>query len=938
MSPLSPTIPVLLRSSSVLVLRTANPPTSPSNTASYAYILRDGDRYAGGPRSATDSRGTLFGLVRTTQFLKRVSNFRNASRKGDSPNRPSAIARAARSMDLGSKVETKLEVRPHHSFDQCGDSGEDSPSRLSLRGSLNPNRASSSTTDSRIAPPLHQIDGLPRTTYRFLAPTTTTAPASITSHTRSQTLPSAIPTEAAIPPHNAYAHSHSTIGPSGRRALAPRLATLPPPLMAQYTAGGSARLTPSWVTRQPPMPLLNLPTLPPPTPTPPQPARTSRPTAPLRSLPALPMQGPSDTAQDGDPEDVSVEDEDEEEDGDNHAVAEGAGPEGDSDESEDDTSIPSASSVAGPSHIPGLPEVDTSRFSVSFGGSSSSRTPQASPPAGPSIDYFTSKPPEVEPPDRTPRPSDFRTNGKARAVPERSVPLPRIVSLPQPRIVSMPLPGTSSAGAASRPNLYHHASKSMVDLMSLTRKNKDKVYSPRLGPASPKITQDPVSISAPATGTATTTAADAVATHKPDVAGATEPPESEPDDVIQSSMLRRRRSLPVYEPSSDPPPYPDPLFRRRGQGVGLGIEEEGMERLPGYSNAIYLAGIMPRKMEFMAPGIQARDRKWRRVYCVLEGTAFRVFKCPPAASRVGALEQWWERKVGAGDFTSVDVRAVTASGVRVSAIRERGRVGEEEEEAPERIPKIVEEPAQARTPEPQQEPGRQREREVPTPSASSPPVTKSRFGLSSRFLHRQRSKSSSRTLSTLSASANESMGSSVRLSMDSRVSEGSRRPSHSTTRRSMDIVETPRTSVASSSNTHGTACTGLTVPATSTSGSESIPNERLSRRRSFLSQATSGSSGPGDGPPDKTDRAKGKEKEKDQGGYMPDAQKDLLHQYSLQNAESGLASDYQKRKNVIRVRMEGQQFLLQTKHVAAVIDWIEVNFALDGSGGETSED
>ncbi len=67
---------------------------------------------------------------------------------------------------------------------------------------------------------------------------------------------------------------------------------------------------------------------------------------------------------------------------------------------------------------------------------------------------------------------------------------------------------------------------------------------------------------------------------------------------------------------------------------------------------------------------------------------------------------------------------------------------------------------------------------------------------------------------------------------------------------------------------------------------------------------------------------------------MPDMKKDLLQQFSLQNAESGLASDYHKRKNVIRLRMEGQQFLLQAKDVAAVIDWIEVGVALDGSRGD----
>ena len=62
---------------------------------------------------------------------------------------------------------------------------------------------------------------------------------------------------------------------------------------------------------------------------------------------------------------------------------------------------------------------------------------------------------------------------------------------------------------------------------------------------------------------------------------------------------------------------------------------------------------------------------------------------------------------------------------------------------------------------------------------------------------------------------------------------------------------------------------------------------------------------------------------------MPDP-KDLIKQYTLQHAESGLASDYQKRKNVIRVRMMGEQFLLQAKDVAAVIDWIEVSSCAPG--------
>jgi hypothetical protein len=55
-----------------------------------------------------------------------------------------------------------------------------------------------------------------------------------------------------------------------------------------------------------------------------------------------------------------------------------------------------------------------------------------------------------------------------------------------------------------------------------------------------------------------------------------------------------------------------------------------------------------------------------------------------------------------------------------------------------------------------------------------------------------------------------------------------------------------------------------------------------------------------------------------------------MHAYALHNAESGLGSDYTKRRNVIRVRMEGQQFLLQARDVASVVDWIEVRHEMVG--------
>lgn len=49
----------------------------------------------------------------------------------------------------------------------------------------------------------------------------------------------------------------------------------------------------------------------------------------------------------------------------------------------------------------------------------------------------------------------------------------------------------------------------------------------------------------------------------------------------------------------------------------------------------------------------------------------------------------------------------------------------------------------------------------------------------------------------------------------------------------------------------------------------------------------------------------------------------LLKTYSLQGAESGLAADYLKRRHVVRVRVEGEQFLLQTRNDRHVVDWIE---------------
>ncbi|KZV94348.1 hypothetical protein EXIGLDRAFT_611819 [Exidia glandulosa HHB12029] len=67
---------------------------------------------------------------------------------------------------------------------------------------------------------------------------------------------------------------------------------------------------------------------------------------------------------------------------------------------------------------------------------------------------------------------------------------------------------------------------------------------------------------------------------------------------------------------------------------------------------------------------------------------------------------------------------------------------------------------------------------------------------------------------------------------------------------------------------------------------------------------------------------------------MPDTRGSPLRVYSMQRAESGLGSDYTKRPHVVRIRAEGEQFLVQLEGVEDVIRWVEglqaaANVALD---------
>lgn len=315
--------------------------------------------------------------------------------------------------------------------------------------------------------------------------------------------------------------------------------------------------------------------------------------------------------------------------------------------------------------------------------------------------------------------------------------------------------------------------------------------------------------------------------------------------VEGTPTLRRQHSLPMFSPSSPPPPYP--TFGPLGARFRVAPrEDEGQERLPGYTNDVHLRAVLPRKVEFTKPGVQAKDRKWRRVLCELEGTVFRVYRAPAHISGVSPLTQWWEDKVGAGDIAQTTPvggpsSTVGSGGPGAGATQSaNGRIHIPVSQNTERQAKIGDDAPQASgNDEGDQErrPRQQETEEVAIPRDRS----RSRFG--SGVLGRSR----------------------------------------------------------------------LNVGSSPSASSSRAPSSRPSMSSDRTSSESSGAS-------------------KDE---LPDPDpKDLIRTFTLQGAESGLGSDYVKRKNVIRVRMEGEQFLLQAPDVVTVVDWIEglqaaTNIALD---------
>lgn len=570
-------------------------------------------------------------------------------------------------------------------------------------------------------------------------------------------------------------------------------------------------------------------------------------------MPALSVDGTNELDRDGDHEDAGTGDSDEDDEGEeNH---------GGSDEETEEHVLPMSSessrsdlrAMAPTRKLPDLPPIATTPFessspnskpSVAGPPASGRREGDITPTASNVYDYFTAKPQPG--PSGTPRVNHALT----RPATSNGASMHRA------------LPPLTVHSGLSRPAIYHHVSKSMVNLLSPKQDMfpaKDlfdgkKIQSKSNTPAQPDMPSRPA------------------------------PEEAE------GNGLRRRRSMPVFNATSDPPPYP--TFARRDNVAIMPRDDEGMECLPEYSNSIHLTAIMPRKMEFSAPGIQAKDRKWRRTLCELEGTVFRVYKCPPGAVGGGVIGGWWEKTVGVGNVTA----SGGASGSTIKDVPPRATDTPSkvipDSDAFSTVP-ISSVPSGSRSP---------RDSQTHAPAPAPTPVQKPRR-LTSTLLHPI----------TRGGSSPSQSRPHMRSHSDATM------PSSETQHRSS--LNISRVTTRSSSHLSSSF-----VSSSNQSVSVSIPSPNSSpppsaTRSNFFHQKPNGRNSANSITRSCSDT------------LCPDPA-DLIRVYTLQNAESGLGNDYLKRKNVIRVRMEGEQFLLQAQDVAEVVEWIEAlhaatNIALD---------
>lgn len=329
-------------------------------------------------------------------------------------------------------------------------------------------------------------------------------------------------------------------------------------------------------------------------------------------------------------------------------------------------------------------------------------------------------------------------------------------------------------------------------------------------------------------------------------------------DGIDKPGLKRRRS--ADDVTAAPPKYEPPF---PGTFVPQRRDEEGREKLPKYWCAVHIEGFLSRKMEFASPGVQSRDRSWKKLYFILRGTALYVYKFDPHRFplKSESVPVPTTNEEESEEHLHVHVPGERKGSITASTSVSTGRRGS-----------------------------------VPDAAAAT---SATRWGSSGDPSGRRGS------IPDIAASARRGSTDGRRSSITDSSPVSARRGS---------LGPTPfvgqNLGAASPVGSRRTSVTNPSPLGPGGSGPDAkdpalFPNS--GRRASNASQAGSSYSSTGGG----TTLA----------SHFQTNQ--LVKTYTLQNAESGLAADYLKRKNVVRVRAEGEQFLIQTDNAREVVDWIE---------------
>ena len=411
-------------------------------------------------------------------------------------------------------------------------------------------------------------------------------------------------------------------------------------------------------------------------------------------------------------------------------------------------------------------------------------------------------------------------------------------------------------------------------------------------------------------------------------------------------------------------------------------DDEGQEFLPAYSCGVHIEGALNRKMEFTRPGVQARDRAWRRLYFILNGTTLRVYKNDPRRVPVKTVEPhpYANSVNGSGlpppSSTSGLNLPVTPSrsALGISIPRRFNNHGHSSSIASSSSSSILSPTQQLLAEAPRVE--TENDLELSAPHVHFPLEAMSEKRRRARGVEVEAAAQLAHERSSQLDLQRQSNEEHVRRSTSETSMTGQRRNLNEgadqltpfRSRRSTSNMASSTTSVAGTDTTvpiYSTSSSGSATPSrvslssNAPSGAESntsVSNCNVESSGAHMLQATNDGHSKvlSDGVslsriaaagrlPAITPAAASSSSSRGVSSHHLGSSifskafhgsNALLRKYTLQHAESGLGSDYLKRRNVMRVRAEGEQFLLQTDSVMSVVNWIEVRLSgiLSGLG------